>query len=114
MKSYKELMEASTMSNKDLVTILKGKDFGMSEAGGNGEAKLVKGKIQLKTSCFYGCSEKLKKFIVEWSPGGSYYEYFLKDYGVHIKIIGSDSDFDGGRIYGKKADAGVLTLTMTV
>ena len=114
MKSFKEVNEEVKVTNKDLVKVLQSKDFGMTAAGGNGEAKIVKGKIQLKTSCFYGCSEKLKKFIAEWSPGGSYYEFFLKDYSVHLKIVGSDADFDGGNIYGKKADAGVLTLTMTV
>lgn len=120
MKTYKEyketISEAKALKNSDVVKILQGPDFGMTEAGGNGEAKLVKGNISVKESHYYAhrAKEQIGSKIKEWKPGGTYHKFFKETYGVDIKIISSDIIETDAKIYGKKTKDAVIEIILTV
>lgn len=110
----KEATTAAKMTNKDIVAILRSADFGHTEDGGNGDAKLVKGKIVVKDGCYYGCNDRLKSVKKSWEKGGHNYDYFKDTYGVDLKMLSSDMQVTGGTMFGKKQKDGVVTVTLTV
>lgn len=126
MKSFKEylneeeniltqhLPKSGKITNKTIVNYLRSPDFGMTEQGGNGEAVLVKGKIVVKDSCYIGCREREASMIKSWKPGGTNHTFFINQAGVKLKILSTDFQFTGGKMYGRKQNNGIISITMTV
>jgi len=79
MKRHYELItEDKNFGIKDALKILQGDDFGMSESGGNGFAKLVGGDtIKLMYPCSFFEKKRLENLADDWIKGGVYNKYFL-------------------------------------
>jgi len=113
-----DLLEASKTAKaklvRDIVRELRGRDFGMTQDGGNGEATASKGLILVKQFYWYNGHRAMQALRREWSPGGSHYKYFEDEFGVTFKVVKSDDKVTGGRMYGKKSDGGVVSIWLDV
>lgn len=119
MKTFKKHISEGrkSASLRDIVKALQSSDFGMTEKGGNGDARVVRGNLVVKDTCFFGCSAKLRAMVGHWTnPKEFMAKYAADEWNVRFKHVKSSVD-EGGKIYGKKKPRGegaVLTMELKV
>ena len=59
---------------------------------------------------FYGSGKAMKDLINDWSPGGTYYDYFLNEYGVKLQIVDSFLQMTARGRYKKLTGSGNLGI----
>jgi len=101
LKDMAAASKPSKNAAKDLKAELESDDFGMTEKGGNGRVRMGKdGTVSVYDSYFTGGDAALDKHIKNWSPGGTYHNYF-KDKGYNIEVTGTDKEHDS-KVFGVK------------
>lgn len=116
MKTYREVLDESKKTTlADIVKILKSEDFGMTEAGGNGEALIQNGNLVIRDSYYARGAIKLPQMVDEWTvDGGTNHDYFLKEYKVKFALVKSHNYINDGKMYGKKSSMGVLEIHLKI
>ena len=101
------ILEAKKMSVSDIAKILKNED----EWGDTGDyVKVVGGELEIVDPFWAGSERALKALKYEWSPNGTYYEYFKSEHGVEFKITSEEIMMTPKGRYKKLAENGGLVL----
>ena len=81
------LGEAKKLKASDIVKMMKDPE----DWGSDGKDKVyTKGSNFVYIDSFHFTGDKaLKNLVSEWSPKGSYYQYFKDEYGCDLKIVDS-------------------------
>ncbi len=90
MKFRDLINEGLNLNNitKEIVKELRGPDWGITPAGGNGEIKNIKGNtFQIYESFWVSDKRKEESIKKEWGHTGAYGKYFKEEYGVTIEVI---------------------------
>lgn len=103
---------SSIKSNKDLFNVLKNKedwdDF-------SDQMYMKDDNLVVTDSFFYGEEKALNSIKKDWSPGGTYHNYFKENYGVNLEVKDSFSDFKAtGRHKKMYGDSGVVGVHVSI
>ncbi len=87
MIKLKSLINEGSKKLTQVVKDLKSSDFGMTKAGGNGQALAKGGKLVIRDPFYYSPDKKrVDLYKREWDDGGTYGKYFNEEYGVTFKV----------------------------
>ena len=107
------LQEAKKMSVSDIAKILKNEE----DWGDQGVyIKVIKGELEVLNPFWAGSERALNSLKDEWSPRGTYYEYFKDEYDVEFKITSEEiMMIPKGARYKKLAEnGGLVRITVVV
>ena len=107
-----QLEEAKKLKASDIVKIMKDPE----DWGADGKDKVyTKGSNFVYIDSFYFTGDKaLKELIKEWSPKGSYYQYFKDEYGCNLKIVDSFIEAKATGKHKKLSKDGIIGVELKV
>ena len=108
----REIVEAK-FTVKDIVKLFKNED----DWGDQGMyTKVISGELEVLNPFWVGSERALKSLKDEWSPKGTYYEYFKDEYDVELKITSEEFMMKPtGARYKKLAEnGGLVKITVKV
>ena len=111
-KESVELEEAKKLKASDIVKMMKDPE----DWGADGKDKVyTKGSNFVYIDSFYFTGDKaLKELIKEWSPKGSYYQYFKDEYGCNLKIVDSFIEAKATGKHKKLSKDGIIGVELKV
>lgn len=115
MKSFKEFINEDL--NEAKMTVRKILDiFKNDEDWPEFDIKAyAKGKnLVIINGFFYGGDRQMETLKKSWSPGGEYYEYFLKEYGIKFKIVNTFSEFKAKGRHKKLTTDGIVGVELEI
>ena len=65
-------------------------------------------------SWYYGQEKAMQDLINSWSPGGHYYEYFKKEYGIKMEIVDTFSEMRAMGRHKKLTKDGIVGVEIAI
>lgn len=72
------------------------------------------GRLVFIDSYYYGGDKALASLVKSWKPGGSYYDYFKKNYGAHIQVVNSFQEIKATGRHKKLTTNGIVGVELKV
>jgi len=72
------------------------------------------GKMVYVDTWFYGQDKALKQLVDSWKPGGHYYDYWFKKYGVKAKITDTFSEIKATGRHKKLTTDGIVGVVLDI
>ncbi len=113
MKTFRDIVnEASKLKIKDVSNILSDED-----AWGDmkDHIKIVKDKLQVVDTYFYGGDKAMKFLKDEWtSKGGAYYDYFNDEHNITFKLENEFMQVKADKKFKKLTDDGIVGILISI
>jgi len=111
MSTFRELVEGKT-TLKNIVKILSNEDA-WGDAGDY--VKIVKGKLQIIDTYYYGGDKAMDKLKKDWTvKGGLYYNYFKSELDIEFKIEDEFTQVKAEKKFQKITKDGIVGILVTI
>jgi len=111
MTDVKESVSEAIMTPSAMIKIFKNR----ADWGDMGDHVYTKGSTLVVVDTFYyGEARAMESLQKNWKPGGNYYDYFHKTYGVDIKIIDTFSEVKASGQHKKLTKDGIVGVILKI